>query len=668
MQGVNMSKQRPTRIVYLLVVGIALIFIGRNLYSRYLNRALVAAIRDKNVSGVRRLLEQGADPNYRFVDETIKASAPPPQPVLKLVFTKMNPEYVGVFEKPAQTSASKFNLPDANLEQIGLLLLRHGARWQDGDYLAKACAIGDLVLTRELLDRGDEPNLPSNSVVLTCAIRYKDSIITSDGRNMPSYLIRTPEDKAEVARHLEVSRALVHLLEEHGAHLTLEQAQEIGDVAAVNKALAGMGASIDAAGYYAMTRAAGRGDLKTLSQLLDKGIDPSRHPERSSQVSSGITELETPLHAAVINKKVEAVRMLLAHGVDPNRIENNPYLGTGVEEAALTVAAQTGSLEMVQLLLAHGAKIDNDRSDCGSALEAALSSKHAALVRYLLAHGASAKVRPISPYPLLTIALRNVPEAVPNLLQHGAPVNLPSEPPVSPHSAPPTAQPAGMGGALVGLPPRVASSDPSADKNIRSSSTPPGAAITRPGMQGVGASALPHTASPLGPPPEYRREWQLDGSQAPYSPLMAAVFFAPQYEAALVARGAKIGPDRRWVCLYAATKRRMDLLPKLLAYGADINGVDSSRNNALSICMANAPEAVQTLLEHGANPNVLSQNLRTPLQEAALLGRTEQVRLLLAHGANVNAGMDRGHTALYWARKKNHADIVALLQQAGAKE
>jgi ankyrin repeat protein len=660
-----MSKRRPTRIIFLLAVCLALLFIGRNLYRRYINRALVAAIKDGNVSFVRWLLEHGADPNYRFVDATQNEGAPP-QPVLHLVFVKMNPQLVNVFTKPPRSGAYNPNLPDANLEQIVLLLLRHGARWQDGDYLAEACGVGDIALARDLLGRGDASSLLKNGSALTSAINYKYGYYTSDGKWVSSSQARKPEDRAEAGRRLEVSRALAHLLEEHGAHLTLEQAQEIGDVAAVNKMLAGMGPGAGAEAYAAMTRAAGRGDIKTLSQLLEKGIDPNRPPERSSQLQSGFVVYETPLHAAVTSKHVDTVRLLLAHGADPSGIKNSPNMG--FEEAPLTIAARMGNLELVKLLLAHGAKINAFNPSYGSALEAALSSQHPDLVRYLLAHGASVTVRPTLPYPLLTIALRKLPELVPDLLKHGAPVNLPPAPPVLPNSAPPKG-PMGMAGfgQAPSPPPDASPSDPSAKKNITSSSTPSGAAITRPGTQVAGAPASPLNAASLSMPPEFRCEWQVNSNMAPYSPLMAAVFFAPQYEAALVARGAKIGPDRSWACLCAVVQRRMDLLPKLLAYGADINGTDPTHETALSLCMERAPNAVKTLLEQGANPNVLSHNFRTLLQEAAVQGRTEQARLLLAHGANVNTRV-QGHTALYWARKKNHADIVALLQQAGAQE
>jgi ankyrin repeat protein len=612
-----MSKQRPVRIVYLLAVCIALLFIGRNLYRRYLNHALVDAIKDRNASAVRRLLELGADPNYRFSIAGIDERLTPPEPMLYLALS----EDGDPLAVPTIASRMQPGPPNANAQKIFLMLLQHGAHWQDMAYLAEACRDGDVVITRELLTRGADPNAPVNSTALRFAIEYAADYQTVN-------MAPGPEKEAEEARRKAVRLSLVHLLEEHGAHVTLAQAQVIGDAPTATRIIADMGPGTGAEGAFAMSRAAYDDDLKTLNQLLSKKVDPNQRP-RFSQLQPGFI-YDTPLHAAVTRNHVDAIKLLLAHGADPNFAWGGfgPFMGG---ETPLAAAARMGNLELVQLLLVHGADIDNDRSGSTSALEAAVSSRHPALARYLLAHGANAAVRTRSPYPLLTIALRDLPELVPDLLKHEAPVNseveaeqanaLPSWPPPAPYNSRPPGQPAG-----------------------------------------------PPLGQPGAPPLRWMREQHLNSGMAPFSPLMAALFYAPQYEETLAARGAKIGSDRPIICMTAALRHRLDLLPKLLAYGADINGVDASRDTALSICVASMPEAVQTLLEQGANPNVLSHDLRTPLQQAALLGRTEQVRLLLAHGANVNARVDRGHTALFWARKKNHADIVALLLQAGATQ
>jgi ankyrin repeat protein len=573
-----MSRNRPVRLFYALTVAVALILIGRNLYHRHVNNALIDAVRTRNVSAVRRLLAQGADPNYRFVDRTRSELPVPPQPILNLV---------NMYADPSDTDGTSYPPP---VGQIVLLLLRHGAHWQGAQMLEWACGTGDVPIVAELLQRGDDPNAPTNAGALSRAIFYSTSFRPDTSTRSPIPVAQRAATRAEVARRQEVSRQLVNLLQAHGAHLSLTQAQDMGDRATLRTLLASGGPGIVHEGYVAMSTAAWKGDLETLRQLLKLGIDPNRPPH------SGTLHLETsglpmgmPLFDAVAGDHIEAARLLLAHGADPN-LTSAWHQGFW----ALNSAAWTGHLDMVKLLVAHGAKVGPSSSDAttpNSPLEMAVRSKHPVVADYLLQQGASTSTRR-NAAPVLAVALRYLPELVPDLLKRGAPVNPPPALAVDPRNA---------------------------------------------------------------------------VSTAPYSPLMAAIFYAPQYEATLVRAGAKIGPDRQVVCVAAARQKRMDLLPKLLAYGADINGVDGG-NTALSICVENGPEAVKALLEHGAKPNVLSSEFRTPLQAAAMLGNSEVVRLLLAHGADVNASVKHGHTALYWARKKNHADIVTLLQQAGAKE
>jgi uncharacterized protein len=620
-----MPRNRPLHLFYALAVAVALILIGRNLYYRTLNNALVAAVRNRDVSAVRRLLTQGADPNYRFTDTMPNEIPTLPQPVLSLAFSRLEEDaaatYAGVAPIPNGTIHPDLN---AKAEQIVLLLLRHGAHWQGIHALELACRLGDVAVADELLRLGDDLRSSDNTYTPEAALDYATTFRVAFSNTGPISMAHTPKEKAEVARRQVVSRQLVHLLQEHGLRLTLLQAQRIGDTATVKKLLDGSMPGNIKNGYFAMVRAAASGDLDTIRQLLKQGVDPNRHPqlELSEWPIPGLVD-DTPLHIAAGKGQIEVVKLLLTHGADPNQI--TPFGSMPLEVAAgadnlalvqlllargarpnpirpqgypaLAYAAGTGDIKLVQLLLAHGAKLD--ASGSSFALVAAIMSKHPAVVRYLLERGAGTAAEPPTSLPLLTIALHSMPDVVPDLLKHGAPVNPPPIPVWS-----------GRSGSTV----------------------------------------------------------QANNSYAePNSPLMAAVWYAPQYEATLVRAGAKIGLDRSIICAVAAQQKRLDLLPKLLAYGADINGTDSAYDPALSICVRSVPMA-KTLLEHGADPNVLSHKLRTPLQEAAMTGNTEVVRLLLAHGAKVNQHVVPDHTALYWARKKNHPDITALLQQAGAQE
>jgi uncharacterized protein len=92
-----------------------------------------------------------------------------------------------------------------------------------------------------------------------------------------------------------------------------------------------------------------------------------------------------PLLMAVLIKHIQAVRLLLAAGADPNVCDNE---GT----SPLRVCVQEGLLEMAQLLLHCGAgkTIDEGGGSTGmNALGFAVTSLNVKMVQLLLAHGAN---------------------------------------------------------------------------------------------------------------------------------------------------------------------------------------------------------------------------------------------------------------------------------------
>lgn len=73
---------------------------------------------------------------------------------------------------------------------------------------------------------------------------------------------------------------------------------------------------------------------------------------------------------------------------------------------------------------------------------------------------------------------------------------------------------------------------------------------------------------------------------------------------------------------------------------------------------------VNLLLENGADVNIWDRNFKvTPLQCAAAYGHKNVIKQLLKKGAEVNAGLESScaSTALLWATRKGHADIVRYL-------
>jgi ankyrin repeat protein len=78
-------------------------------------------------------------------------------------------------------------------------------------------------------------------------------------------------------------------------------------------------------------------------------------------------------------------------------------------------------------------------------------------------------------------------------------------------------------------------------------------------------------------------------------------------------------------------------------------------------------ETVEALIAAGANIDS-STGLGTALIQAANKERIEIVKILIAHNAKLDAKTEKGETALMKAEESNHAEIVKLLKEAGAKE
>uniref|UniRef100_G3TDB6 Uncharacterized protein n=2 Tax=Elephantidae TaxID=9780 RepID=G3TDB6_LOXAF len=84
-------------------------------------------------------------------------------------------------------------------------------------------------------------------------------------------------------------------------------------------------------------------------------------------------------------------------------------------------------------------------------------------------------------------------------------------------------------------------------------------------------------------------------------------------------------------------------------------------------------DAVQYLLEHGANCLSKSPVGRTPLHVAAAMGRVDCISLLLDHGASINDKDARGETPISIARRLNRKQserrmfLIHWVAKSGAK-
>jgi beta-lactamase regulating signal transducer with metallopeptidase domain len=129
----------------------------------------------------------------------------------------------------------------------------------------------------------------------------------------------------------------------------------------------------------------------------------------------------------------------------------------------------------------------------------------------------------------------------------------------------------------------------------------------------------------------------------------------------------------------ASRRRRFDIVRHLLDRGADVNmAVPGDGSPIIAAATEGAPAIVALLLDRGADIDRIVPEDENALIQASAHGRLEVVRLLIARGADVNARAwaesarerpgGEWRTPLGMARRGGHADVVAVLIAAGARE
>ncbi len=112
----------------------------------------------------------------------------------------------------------------------------------------------------------------------------------------------------------------------------------------------------------------------------------------------------------------------------------------------------------------------------------------------------------------------------------------------------------------------------------------------------------------------------------------------------------------------------LDTALSLLEQGADVNVLDRGYMSPLHRASASGRiDFVRLLLEHNADVNLCNPLSSTPLAFASETGETEIVHLLLLWGANVNSQDTEGATPLHVAAQSGHLDVARSLIESGAK-
>lgn len=204
---------------------------------------------------------------------------------------------------------------------------------------------------------------------------------------------------------------------------TLSDAVIVGDIAAVQDLL-NQGADVHTItmqeGWTPLHYAAHQGSLEMVELLCRHGADVneiSKTPDDSNYIDTSIS----PLYAAVMGGNIPVVHYLVAHGAETKTFDNmgttllhlsveaqnvplTTYLlslGTPVTdcinyrtahrydaETPLSIASRNKNKELMQLLIAHGANSNEERSDGTTVLTDAVCNGDLPFVEYLLHHGA----------------------------------------------------------------------------------------------------------------------------------------------------------------------------------------------------------------------------------------------------------------------------------------
>ncbi len=378
-------------VVALVVAGVLLWAAWRLQRQDSLDRALCAAVRAQDATAVRLLLAEGADANARGT------VGPPPtfwQHLLSLLHWP--PWRPG---KRADTDRMPVLCLTARTRDVetARLLLNHGAHVNamDATPLLIASRQPYYGYTSLLLDRGARPNVV-------------------DRQGMTPLSVAAQSGAAAFVRLL-LDKGADPNLSGPGADSALIGAATLGDCA-IPYELVAAGADVNAIGgdgQTALWRAASDPRGGSLSRLLLQHGARTRVADREGR---------TPLHGAAACGGLEAVRLLLAAGADPNA--RSAYGYTPLMEAT--------NAPVMKALLGAGARADARDSDGHNALwQIAHGGKLAICeVRLLLEHGADPNGVDKHGHTLLLDLARDssgLYECIPPLLEHGANPNVRDE-------------------------------------------------------------------------------------------------------------------------------------------------------------------------------------------------------------------------------------------------
>jgi ankyrin repeat protein len=378
-------------------------------------------------------------------------------------------------------------------------------------------------------------------------------------------------------------------------------------------------------GMTALHWAAYNDDLAAAKQLVAAGAD----------VKAANRYGVTPLSLACVNGNTELVELLLTSGADANAALHGG-------ETVLMTAARTGKIGPVKSLLAHGADLNAKERKGQTAIMWAAAEGHAEVVATLIAAGADYRAALPSGLTPLFFAIREGHiDTVRTLLKAGIDVNETMQPKKKHNGKEAVAGTSPLCLAIENGHFELAVDllDAGADPNDQRSGY-----------------------SPLHQLTWVRKPNRGDGDDGDPPPIGSGKLTSLEFAKALVAHGADVNLPLKKGPSGKGTLGKTGATPFLMAAAT-----------------ADVPY-MRLLVELGADPQTPNAEHCTPLLAAAGAGVRfpeetagtepevlEAIQFLLDHGADINAVDDNGETAMHGAAYRCHPKVAQFLADHGAK-
>ena len=419
-------------------------------------------------------------------------------------------------------------------------------------------------------------------------------------------------------------------------------------------------------GTAAILQAAREGDLGAVEAEL----------EREPRLAKASNETgDTALHQAAHGGHLHVVTALLAAGADVDAVRGDGYrpvhcaimpnwvVGTpsahrrSIADALLArgaqytiyIAALLGHEAYVRDALRRDPSLANFEDSCHHRpISAAARRNDIEMVRLLLQHGADPNL-PEEGAPrghaLWSAVDARAREVVRALLEHGADPNAMVE--------------------SSGTPTGHARRDPELYQLLLAHGGTPDSTDDRERLGGlIGEGNLAEVERILRAYPDLVRDTAASWGEG----ILAGPAHAGNHEmlALLMRFGATVPKVSKWAPYYYFKHEATAAF--LLDHGMDPNHMNWHRLTLLHHMAAEGEIGKARLLaDHGAQINAVDEEYRsTPLGMAARRGQRQAVAFLLERGADPNLAAAPWATPLAWARKKRHGDIEAMLRAAGA--